>query len=170
MTTHDVPDHELMQGFKIDFADAFAVVFPPGTEVTPEEITGGLFTNLPSWVKHLTTLRDLLVRPLGLKTGRDFQNDAGSSRVGIIKVQGKTSDAVLVGEDDRHLNFRVLCRVVAHAGGEREAIVATYVHFNNRLGRMYVFMIKPFHRLIVSGMLGRTARALAGERGGYNGV
>ena len=55
-----------MQGFRIDFADAFAVVFPPGIEVAPEEIAGALFTNMPSCVKHLTTLRDLLVRPFGL--------------------------------------------------------------------------------------------------------
>jgi hypothetical protein len=44
--------------------------------------------------------------------------------------------------------------------GVQTVSTTTLVHFNNRWGRAYFFCIKPFHRLIVAGMMSRTARLL----------
>jgi hypothetical protein len=33
--------------------------------------------------------------------------------------------------------------------------LTTLVHFNNRFGRFYFALIKPFHRLMVKSLLGR---------------
>ena len=44
------------------------------------------------------------------------------------------------------------------------AVLTTVVHFNNGLGRAYFFVVRPFHRLIVTSLLRNVARQLEGER------
>jgi hypothetical protein len=73
-----------------------------------------------------------------------------------------------MGENDRHLDFRVAVLVRTDAQGGRELIVVTVVHCHNRLGRTYLAVIAPFHRTILRANLERTARMLESQdlRGG----
>ena len=66
---------------------------------------------------------------------------------------------IVVGEDDRHLDFRASFLVSpagAPAGGA-QLTASTVVHCHNLLGRTYLFISAPFHRLVVKASLRRAA-------------
>ena len=48
------------------------------------------------------------------------------------------------------------------AAGGRELVVVTVVHCHNRLGRMYLAVIAPFHRTILRANLERAVREMEG--------
>jgi hypothetical protein len=69
---------------------------------------------------------------------------------------------LVVGEDDRHLDFRVAILLRAGAAARREFVAVTVVHCHNRLGRTYLAVIAPFHRVIVRATLERAVRVMEG--------
>ncbi len=150
----------------VDYADAYAVGLPPG--VTARTFTDAVFASSPRWVTALLALRNALVRPLGLIATRSpleraAAPDDGGARIGIFPVLAEAGDEVLLGLDDRHLDFRLSVRVVDD-GRERLGVVATLVRFHGLLGRAYFVPVRPAHRLIVPAMLRHRARSLAAAR------
>jgi hypothetical protein len=67
---------------------------------------------------------------------------------------------MVVGEDDRHLDFRAAILQRTDAAGGRELVVVTVVHCHNRLGRTYLAVIAPFHRTILRANLERAVRMM----------
>ncbi|PID36870.1 MAG: hypothetical protein CR993_02960 [Rhodobacterales bacterium] len=123
-----------------DFLDGYAVKSGLSPRAALE-----LGLSLPGWAKKLMALRNALVKPLGLKTG----SDGGE----VFPVEYEGPDEIIVGTDDRHLNFRI---AIAQSGGR--VYMATWVHRNNLLGRVYLALIMPFHVLIVRDSMRRIAR------------
>jgi hypothetical protein len=66
----------------------------------------------------------------------------------MFPVVGQSPDRVVLGFDDRHLDFRI---VVALAGGW--ATLTTAVRWHNAFGRAYLAAVMPFHRVIAARML-----------------
>ena len=65
---------------------------------------------------------------------------------------------IVLGEDDRHLDFRLsLLRRTSPAG--TQLIATTVVRSHNALGRTYLTVIRPFHHLVIRASLARFARA-----------
>jgi hypothetical protein len=103
-------------------------------------------------------LRDLLVAGFGLKTaGRlaTLESERGATRLSIFKIYSTSPTEIVFGEDDKHLDFRlsVLCSDEVSPGAARRLTLATVVHCHNRLGRIYIFLIAPFHRRVVQSRL-----------------
>jgi hypothetical protein len=146
-----------------NLADAYSVNLPAGSITSPEQLARFIFAQQASWIKGLMKIRDVLVAGFGLKTSAQLTEhnaDRQAERVGIFKIYGTTEREIILGEDDKHLDFRlsVLCLApVAHTG-ERRLVLSTVVHCHNRLGRAYIFVIAPFHRVIVQSCLRRAAR------------
>ena len=68
-------------------------------------------------------------------------------RAGLFLVDIVDSQEIIVGDDDSHLDFRI--SVFIHViDGRRVVSVSTVVVINNWLGHVYMFLIKPLHRLI----------------------
>jgi hypothetical protein len=144
-------------------ADAYSIELPSGTSTDPEVLARFIFAHQAPWISRLTAVRDALVAGLGLKTARHLatlQSQSGAGRLGIFKIYGTTPTEVVLGEDDKHLDFRlsVLCSGLSSPGGKRHLTLSTVVHCNNRLGRLYIFLIAPFHRLVVQSSLRSAAR------------
>lgn len=119
----------------------------------------------PRWVDRLITLRNRLVRLVGLKDlGQTKPNRPASDyrvgdRVGILTVQHLNDDEVILGEVDKHLDVRVsVCRI--HAHGRPEVVITTVVHVHNTLGRLYMAIVAPIHRRIVPAMLASMDRRI----------
>jgi hypothetical protein len=93
--------------------------------------------------------------PFGLKTGRE----AGDRRewIGIFPVETMTPDRIVLGFDDKHLDFRVVIDVAPRGDG-CEVTATTLVREHNFLGRLYLTTILPFHRAIVPALLRRAAQ------------
>jgi hypothetical protein len=147
-----------------NLADAYSIELPSGASADPEVLARFIFSqSASSWMSALMTVRDALVAGFGLKTAKqlrsaDFENR--ESRVGIFKIYSTGQTEIILGEDDKHLDFRlsVLCTDTRSSLGKRRLIVSTVVQCHNRLGRAYIFLIAPFHRLIVQSSLRRAAR------------
>ena len=147
----------------VDYADAYAVAILPG--VSARALAEAVFASAPRWVAKLMALRNAIVRPLGLvATPSAIAHAAAAAngtgeRIGIFPVLAAAPDEVLLGLDDRHLDFRVSIRVLDD-GRERLGVVTTLVRFHGLLGRAYFVPVRPAHRLIVPMMLRKGARRL----------
>jgi hypothetical protein len=75
----------------------------------------------------------------------------------MFPVLSETPQRIIAGLDDRHLDFRVVVDV-AGSGAGRRVTATTVVLTHNLLGRVYLTIILPFHRLIVRAMLRQIAR------------
>jgi hypothetical protein len=147
----------------VHLADAFSVRLPPGASGDPEVLARFVFSQQAPWVGGLMKVRDALVSGLGLKTGKHLASlgaKAGQRRVGIFKIYSTGDTEIVLGEDDKHLDFRVsvLCSSAPAPASGRDLVVSTVVHCHNRLGRVYIFLIAPFHRRVVQSSLRRAAR------------
>jgi len=147
----------------MSLADAYSIELPAGASTNPELLARFIFTHQAPWISSLMTVRDALVASFGLKTAKHLtslnaQNGAG--RLSIFKIYSTTPTEVVFGEDDKHLDFRlsVLCSGHSSPGAKRHLTMSTVVHCHNRLGRLYIFLIAPFHRLVVQSSLRSAAR------------
>ena len=127
-----------------DFIDGYAVK----SKLTVDQaVQTGL--TFPRWVHNLLWLRNKLVGPFGLKT----EIDQGYKDT-IFPVCHQTETETIVGTDDAHLNFRI------SVFKQNDSIhMATWVHRNNWLGRVYLAIVMPFHILIVRNSMKRIADA-----------
>jgi len=122
-----------------DFLDCYSV----SSSLTPREAaTRGLA--LPDWADALLRLRNTLVRPFGLKTG--------TTEGPIFPTCLETEDELILGTDDKHLNFRI--GVIRQDG---RLYMSTWVHPHNLWGRAYLRLVMPFHILISRGAVARMA-------------
>ena len=137
-----------------DFADAFRITVD-GKPVDARGAAMRMFSRSPHWVEALLSLRNLLVAPFGLKSSG--AGDAGpSGMIGLFPVISEAPERLVAGFDDHHLDFRVVIDVTA-AGDGQQVTATTLVRTHNWLGRSYLVVIRPFHRLVVKAMLRQLA-------------
>jgi hypothetical protein len=140
------------------FSDAFRVAVD-GNALDARTAAEIMFAREPRWSKALVALRNMIVAPFGLKSSG--KGDVGSwGMVGIFPVISETPQRLIAGFNDSHLDFRVIVDVTP-AGRGQHVTLTTLVHTHNRLGRAYLAIILPFHRLIVRSFLRRVSRARA---------
>ncbi len=144
-------------------ADAYSIELPAGASTNPELLARFIFSQLAPWVSKLMAVRDAVVGRFGLKTAKQLTlpgAESATDRVGIFKIYSTSPTELVLGEDDKHLDFRlsVLCTNQSSPAGKRHLTLSTVVHCHNRLGRLYSFVIAPFHRLVVQSSLRRAAR------------
>ncbi|RWX75166.1 DUF2867 domain-containing protein [Neorhizobium lilium] len=134
-----------------DWADCYT------TEVTSQSLTAIeaaylALTHFPSWARLLLGLRNHIVSIFGLKSSESLASSARES-IGFFPVVSKSDHQVVAGFDDEHLDFRVIIDVV-DAGEDRKLVAATTLVYRKiLLGRIYIAVITPFHKLIVKAML-----------------
>lgn len=131
------------------------------------EVLEGFLVNRPAGVSGLMRLRNILVKPLRLRTsplGCPVSSllSGGCSRMfaGKYPVLDQSVDAhdqyaqVVLGADDRHLRFRS-CVGVRVSGDEIHVTLGTRVQCTNIFGCFYMAVIAGAHRNYVSpAMLG----------------
>jgi hypothetical protein len=140
----------------IDFADAFKCQLPKNHQ-NIDTVTRAIFLTVPQWITELLELRNAIVRPFGLKTSIDADPSnehelKPGTLVGVFEVLERKLDEIMLGEDDKHLDYRVSIQLKR----EEEkcwVVVSTIVKFNNWLGRIYFVPVKPMHKIIVPAMM-----------------
>ena len=125
-----------------DWADRFGVEGVAGP-LTARQAMERMTATTPAWVGRLMALRNRLVRLVGLKT----------ARMEGFPVLAERDDEIVVGFDDGHLDFRLVIRVEPRAAGLNQVCIATLVDRHNILGRAYIAVVTPFHKVIVMRML-----------------
>ena len=139
-------------------ADAFAIDLPPGATRDMMALVRFAFERPAPWVNALLALRDRAVGGFGLKTASALRAGTPGDvpRVGFFRIYETHTDEVVLGEDDRHLDFRI--SVLRSMAGDSLTAV-TVVHCHNLFGRNYIRLIAPFHRRVVRSALDRAARS-----------
>ncbi|PRG77674.1 DUF2867 domain-containing protein [Burkholderia multivorans] len=141
-----------------DFADAFSVNLPATACNDAESLARYIFAGQPSWIAMLQQVRDIAVWPFGLKRTVDMKV-AKDDRLSIFRVFERHQDEIILGEDDTHLDFRVSVLVQPASGdAPQRLIVTTLVFYNRLLGRAYLGLIAPFHRIVVQASLDRARK------------
>lgn len=138
-----------------DWADGYAVTFP-SRFATARAATEAAFASFPAWVGGLMFLRNLIMTPFGLRTGA--RRMPKTDRIGFFPVVSDRPERIVVGFNDRHLDFRCVVSLDDDCAGEQRVEIATVIDRHNWLGRCYLATILPFHRLIIRSTLSRLAR------------
>ena len=136
------------------YVDAFRIAVD-GNALDARRAAEMMMAKGPRWIEALINLRNMIVAPFGLKPSGKGEPAPGGM-IGIFPVLSETPERLVAGFDDRHLDFRVVVDVAA-AGAGQQVTATTLVLTHNLLGRTYLAIIMPFHRLIARTMLGQVA-------------
>ena len=129
-----------------DYLDSFSREAAVPKNITPDAFFDMVFSQFPCWIDWLLKLRNTLVKPLGLDT---------KSRISDSVYERNTNE-IIWGIPDKHLNFYVSMWCGSYENGKQELRITTVVKYNNSIGRLYFFIIRPFHKIIISAMLKRS--------------
>lgn len=126
---------------------------------------GRLFlTSGPKWADSLMLIRDKVVGIFGLKTSEKLTAEERNpdnfifqvgEQLDIFKVYAKTENELVLGDDDKHLSFRVSLLLDCKNNDieKKKIMITTTVEYKNIFGRIYFLPVKPIHQLIVKGTL-----------------
>lgn len=126
----------------------------PRNDVQSGELIAAFFHSAPDWMIHMLKVRNRIVKYFGLKTGMvdaklvapPFQS---GQQFGVFKLYSINKTESVIGEDDKHLNFRISFIV----DNKNELVMSTVVDINNTFGTVYMFIVKPIHRILVTVMM-----------------
>jgi hypothetical protein len=136
------------------FVDAFRIEVNDRA-LNARQATERMVARQPRWAEALLTLRNILVTPFGLKTS-GASTTTPREMVGIFPIVSERPDRLVAGFNDKHLDFRIVVDV-ATSGATQNVTATTLVLTHNWLGRTYLAIILPFHRLIVRTLLRQVA-------------
>ena len=158
---------------KYDYVDSFqGSIVNNSNKLNSTDICRAFFSSAPKWVDKLMGFRNKMVAIFGLKTsggtvGKQRALDnlkcEKGEKVGIFRIYDKTENEIILGEDDKHLDFRVslYSEESKFVQQETKLTISTCVVFKNWLGRLYFLPVRIFHRLIVPTMLKAMIRELS---------
>ena len=135
----------ILNGFsRVDYSDVYEI--KKATNKTAKKVSLEIL-ELPNWVKLLLKIRKALLKAFGVKVGK--RNNKQETFFTLIK---ESENEVIMGEADKHLDFRA--SVVVDKSKKSISFI-TLVHFNNLWGKIYLLLIKPFHKIILRSLLKR---------------
>lgn len=156
MTSHSTGIHDfepdssmkaLLPGAQ--FGDCFGITVDDA--INARQAAERMFLRQPGWISALMKLRNIMVTPFGLKRPT-HRKALTKDSIGPFPLISETPQRLVAGFDDRHLDFRIVVDVSGGVPGQQVS-ATTLVKTNNLLGRIYLTIIMPFHRLIVPAML-----------------
>lgn len=136
---------------KIDFTDTFSTTNHVNSI---EELALIIFGTSPKWVEGLFKLRNFLVRFVGLRTATPEKVNRKlevGGHINFFEIYAISENEIIMGANDSHLNFRAI--ISNYKTKEFNVKVTTLVEYNNKLGRIYMWIISPFHQLVVKRMV-----------------
>jgi len=160
-----LPEKSVLKDTNFEYVDSFQGEYVDiKNEIVSKDIGKAFFTSAPKWTAQLFELRNKIVSIFGLKTSNgannreellDNFNCEQGEKLGLFTVYYKDENEVILGEDDKHLNFRIslLKENQLNDESKKYLTLSTTVKFNNWFGKLYFFPVKPFHKLIVPRML-----------------
>ena len=159
-----------------DYIDSFQDSFhDKNLSIGPKEICKLFFGTGPQWVDKLFQLRNRIVKIFGLKVSGEIKDRQSllenvkflpGEQIGFFKFYDITENEIVMGEDDKHLNFRVSLFLEQDDITDphlKKLTISTVVNYNNWFGRLYFLPVRPFHQLIVPSMMRGIIRGCNGE-------
>ena len=156
----EIPETSLVRNYyPADYKDAFVYEVGNISVLSPDNLLFSFWTDFPAWVNLLFKIRNFLVKFVGLEGSMNSLQELeacikNGNKCSIASVPAKNEAETVLLLDDKHLSA-YLSVYIESCQNVKSVYAITLVHFKNRLGRVYFFFIRPFHGLIVKGMLKR---------------
>ncbi|MCD2175459.1 DUF2867 domain-containing protein [Rhizobium sp. C4] len=131
-----------------DWVDRHHVLVSGRDVAAPDAARSMLGAEMPGWVSSLMRLRNFIVGFVGLKGAGPGVGLDPSHSIGGFPIVSETPRKVVLGFDDWHLDFRIVVEATPQPAGT-EVSVSTLVKRKHWFGKAYIFLITPFHMLIV---------------------
>lgn len=143
-----------------DLLDCYAIDLASRNSSDMRALATTIFESPPAWFRILMLIRDTAIGVFGVKTSNQMRLTTPLKHtIEFFPVQSEDQDEIVLGEDDIHLDFRFsLLRQQTSKG--QHLYATTVVHCHGGLGRSYLAVIEPFHRLVVRSNLARLASRL----------
>ena len=125
-----------------DYTDNYSEIVHTTRLISAEELTDRFFC-APQWITALMKFRNAI----GEKNLSDF-------------VIVESERLATISKNDKHLDFVIAFMTEKRMNDRLYLSVCTKVRYNNRMGKFYFTIIKPFHRLICKILLKRVRRNL----------
>lgn len=142
-----------------NWADCYALEVR-GRKLTAIDAARMAIGHFPAWARLLLRVRDIVAGWLGLKTA-GHHAPGSVPMVGMFPIISQSDEQVVLGFDDRHLDFRIVIDVRGLGDDRQRVSATTLVYRKILLGRIYLALITPFHKLIVVSMLANLGRQAA---------
>lgn len=138
---------------RIDYCDSYETQLIK-SDLSVNEAYLAIFGVAPGWVRCLMFVRGRVVALFGLTHHKHSSNldFTIGKRVASFTVHATYTNELIVGHDDIHLNYRISTHK-SFRDGNAFITVSTAVEIHNRLGHLYMFFVKPFHRFIAPYMI-----------------
>lgn len=157
---NNIPPGSVLENYdmKFDYVDSYSIKLDRG-DVQSWEPIAAFFYSSPKWFNYLFRLRNVIAKKLGLKVGMANLEKINlpfniGDRFGLFELYELNQGEAVLGENDFHLDFRLSFKIdenhILHA--------TTAIVFNNIFGKIYLAMIKPFHKFIVKLSLKKMAK------------
>ncbi len=151
----------------VNYEDRFCLILETKKIIDIDFIIVELINTVPTWVKLLLNLRNLIAGIFGLKTGKlgkisknhEILNFKEGQTIGDIFIFIKNKNHLIAELKDKHLDFRFSI-LIWEKDGITKVYLSTIVKINNFFGRIYIFLIKPFHKLIILNFLKMLSREI----------
>lgn len=157
-----VPKNSVINEFitKVDYEDCFSFTIS-NNKKTIRELYIAIFSSTPKWVENMMKIRNKIVKIFGLKTEmkrNENPNFQVGEKVGIFEIYDIQENEIIAGDDDKHLNFRVS---IHRQIQEKTAVnISTLVQYNNWFGKLYFFIVKPFHKMVVKSLIKKASKKI----------
>jgi hypothetical protein len=164
-----LPTNSLAQNYlPADYADIFTTIVSENKSLTPDNLLIAFWTDFSKWIQVLFKLRDCLAKPFGLKTsenGTDFKQKFEAAirnreQFNLMSVPAKSANETIMRLTDKHLTAELSVCNEKLTNKQLKISVITLVHYHNFLGRIYFFVIRPFHKIILKAMIKRSIKRL----------
>jgi len=160
-------DKILVSFGQANYEDSFCLILETKKIFDVDFIIFKIIKSLPNWFKILLNLRNTIARIFGLKTGEIENIFDNSARLSIKQEQSigdffillKLKKHLITELNDKHLDFRFSI-LISENEGITKVSLSTIVKLNNFFGKIYFFLVKPFHRLIIPNILKRLSNEL----------
>lgn len=118
-------------------------------DLTAQKVYFAIFAELPQWVKGLLTLRNKVASLFGfLATDNNMGSSLTSMKTGesagFLRYQLVSDEQVVSTSEEPNMAIWLTVKRVSQS----QFIVATEVELRTLKGRVYMAIIKPFHRFI----------------------
>jgi len=130
------------------------------------DIFVAIFAHHPQWMKAILIVRNRIASWCGLEAPTVSEiihfkiksSYAVGDKIGVWPIFSLTETELVVGRDNKHLDFRLSVLKVGEEGAE-SVIVSTICMVHNTFGKIYLFFIIPFHKWGVQWLLSNAVRA-----------
>jgi len=147
-----------------DFRDSYRVPLSR-PDLGMAEIFFAVFGHTPLWMKAMLIVRNALVRLVGLEVptvAEIMKPEVRATyrvgdKIGPWPVYFVGENEIIAGRDNKHMDFR-LSVLKVRSDNAADVVVTTVCSVHNPFGRIYLFLIVPFHRAGVQGLLARAVR------------